>query len=137
MLRAGTELGELYARESSPEVKKQILRGLATSGLQEKLLAIAQAESDPELRRTAIRGLGLRPDASTGTLLTQLYAKEQTTEVREAVLDALYTQGNGAALVTLARQEKDPGLKLAIVRRLSTMTTRSPEAKEYLLEFLK
>ena len=37
----------------------------------------------------------------------QLYAKEQNEEVREAVLDALYTQGNGAALVTLARQEKD------------------------------
>jgi hypothetical protein len=135
-MKAGAELADLYAKETSTDVKKQILRGLAIAGQNDKLIALAQAESNPELRRTAIRSLGLNRDASTGTMLTQLYAKEQSPEVRDAVLDALYTQGNGAALVTLARQEKDPTQKFAIVRRLSTMS-RSPEAKEYMLELLK
>jgi tetratricopeptide (TPR) repeat protein len=135
-LKAGSELADLYARESSPEVKKQILRGLAIVGQSDRLVALAQSESNPELRRTAIRSLGLNRDAATGTLLTQLYAKEQSPDVKDAVVDALFTQNNASALVSLARQEKDPALKLAIVRRLSTMT-RMPEAREYLLEILK
>jgi HEAT repeats len=135
-MKAGAELAELYAKETAADVKKQILRGLAIAAQYDKLLALAQSETNPELRRTAIRSLGLNRDAPTGTMLTQLYAKEQAPEVREAVLDALYTQGNAAALVTLARQEKDPALRLTIVRRLSTMT-RSPEAKAYMLELLK
>jgi hypothetical protein len=134
-MKAGAELAELYAKETSPEVKKQILRGLAIGGQNDKLVALAQSESNPELRRTAIRSLGLNRDSSTGAILTQLYAKEQTQEVREAVLDALYTQGNAAALVSLARPEKDPEMRLRIVRRLSTM--KAPEATEYMLELLK
>jgi HEAT repeat protein len=134
-MKAGTELAELYAKETSPEVKKQILRGLANGAQNDKLVALAQSETNPELRRTAIRSLGLNRDSSTGAILTQLYAKEQAQEVREAVLDALYTSGNATALVTLARQEKDPALKLLIVRRLSTM--RAQEARDYMLELLK
>ena len=99
-MKAGAELADLYAKETSPEVKKQILRGLAIAAQNDKLVALAQSETNPELRRTAIRSLGLNRDASTGTMLTQLYAKEQTPEVREAVLDALYTSGQrrGAGL---------------------------------------
>lgn len=135
-MKAGTELGELYTRETSPEVKKQILRGLAMAGQHDRLVALAQSEANADLRRTAIRSLGLSRDAATGPLLTQMYAREQSAEVKDAVLDALYTQSNAPALVALARQEKDPTLKLTIVRRLSTLT-RFPEAKEYLLEILK
>ena len=135
-MKAGAELAELYAKETSVDVKKQILRGLAISGQNDRLIALAQSETNPELRRTAIRSLGLNRDAATGTMLVQLYTKEQATEVKEAVLDALYTRGDAAALVSLARQEKDSGLKVAIFRRLSTMT-KSPEAKEYMFEVLK
>ena len=135
MMKAGAELAELYAKETSPEVKKQILRGLAVSDQTDRLAALAQNETDPELRRTAIRSLGLKRDPATSQLLTSLYAKEQAKEVRSAILDALYTQNNAAALVTLARQEKDPELKRALVGRLSTM--RSKEATDYLMELLK
>jgi hypothetical protein len=134
-MKAGAELAELYAKETSPEVKKQILRGLAVSGQTDRLAALAQSETDPELRRTAIRSLGLKRDPATTQLLTSLYAKEQTKEVRSAIVDALYTQGNAEALVALARQEKDPELKRALVSRLSTM--RSKEATDYLMELLK
>jgi hypothetical protein len=135
-LKAGGELADLYGRESSAEVKKQILRGLAIAGQNDRLAALAQSEREVELRRTAIRSLGLNRDASTSALLTQLYAKEQSPEVKEAVVDALFTQNNAAALVALARQEKEPALKLTIVRRLSTMT-RSQEARDYMIEILK
>jgi hypothetical protein len=134
-MKAGAELADLYAKETSPDVKKQILRGLANAAQYDKLIALAQSETNPELRRVAIRSLGLNRDAATGTMLTQLYAKDTTPEVRDAVLDALYTSGNAAALVSLARQEKDSSQKLAIVRRLSTM--RAQEARDYMLELLK
>jgi HEAT repeat protein len=135
MMKAGAELAELYTKETSPEVRKQILRGLAVSEQTDRLAALAQTEPDPELRRTAIRSLGLKRDPATAQLLMSLYAKEQAKEVRSAIIDALYTQSNAAALVTLARQEKDPELKRTLVGRLSTM--RSKEATDYLMELLK
>jgi tetratricopeptide (TPR) repeat protein len=134
-LKAGTELGELYGRESSAEVKKQILRGLAVAGLTERLLTVAATDSDRELRRTALRSLGLVRDPAVTTQLVALYAQEPATEVREAIVDAFHTQGNAAALVTLARQEKDPALRRRLVSRLSTMQAK--EATEYLVELLK
>ncbi len=134
-LKAGAELADLYAAERAVEVKKQILRGLAMSGVTERLMHVAQSEADEELRRTAIRSLGLNREAGTAELLTGLYAKDSRRQVRDAVIDALYTQGNATALVTLARAEQDPDLKRAIVRRLSTM--RAKEATDYMVELLK
>ena len=44
-------------------------------------------------------------------------------------------QGNARALVSLARQEKDPELKKSIINQLSLMNSK--EAVDYLMEYLK
>jgi hypothetical protein len=133
-MRAGAELAELYARESSPEVKKQILRGMANGGSIDRLIVVVETEKDPELKRTAIRTIGVNRDTSPHLL--NFYMKDTNQDVRKAVIDALFTQGNATALVTLARKETDIELRKNLVNRLGNMRDNA-EAKAYLIELLK
>jgi TolA-binding protein len=132
-MRAGTELSELYLRETSAEVKKQILRAMANGGSIDRLITVVDSEKDPELKRTAIRTIGTNRD--TGPQLVNFYTKDTNAEVRKAVIDALFTQGNATALVTIARKETDIELKKNLVNRLGNMRD-NPEAKQYLIELI-
>jgi TolA-binding protein len=135
VMKAPDELADLYARETSVDVKQQILRGMGIGGHADKLFQVAQVEKDPELRRTAIRSLGLIRKPELAGQLASLYGKETDPRVREAVIEALFIQGDAKTLVALAKQEKDPELKKALVRRLSVMNT--DEAHAYMIELLK
>ena len=95
---------------------------------------MVETEKDPELKRTAIRTIGVNRDTSPHLL--NFYAKDTNQDVRKAVIDALFTQGNATALVTLARKETDIELRKNLVNRLGNMRD-NPEAKAYLIELLK
>jgi HEAT repeat protein len=56
-------------------------------------------------------------------------------ETKQAVIQALFLQGNADALVQLARSESNPSMKASLVQRLSLMD--SPAAKNYLIELLQ
>jgi HEAT repeat protein len=96
--------------------------------------ALAQGETDPGLREEAIQTLGLMGPTTTPTLKS-IYAAEKSAELRKAVVRAFFVQGNAAALVEIARSEKDPEIKRDVVRTLSLMQTK--EATDYMLELLK
>jgi len=64
-----------------------------------------------------------------------MYGTEQDPQVKNSIIDALYSQRNVKALVAAARSEKDTRTKQRIVERLVNM--RTPEANDYLLEILK
>jgi HEAT repeat protein len=101
----------------------------------DKLIALAKTESDPELRKTAIRDLGMMKREGTAEALTGIYASDASADVRKTVINALFIQNNAAALVTLARNEKNTEMKKDIVSKLSNM--KSKEATDYLMELLK
>src|SRR5262249_41899912 len=129
------ELEQLYQAETSAEVRKDILQAFFLAGDAARLLQAAQSEKDPELRRTAIRNLGLTGGAESGKALQAIYAKETNREVREEVLNAFFLQGNASALVAIARAEKDPELKKTAVQKLSLMNSK--EGTDYLMELLQ
>jgi hypothetical protein len=135
LVRGENELEQLYKTETSPEIKRQLLQAFFLAGDVNKVLAAANDEKDPELRRTAIRNLGLMQSDDSAKALTAIYAKDPDREVRKDVLDALFLQGNAHALVTVARNEKDPSLKKAAVEKLALM--QSKEATDYMMEILK
>jgi hypothetical protein len=116
-------------------VKRAILQSLVSEGAGDRIVDVARSEKDPDLRRAAIRDLGAMSSDKTGDTLRAMYTSESSVETKHDIADALYVQRNAAALVALARAEKDPGLKKDIVSRLSTM--RSKEATDYMLELLK
>ena len=135
VMHASAELAQLYQTETSADVKKSVIQAMFVGGDADKMIELARTEKDPELRRAAIRNLGLMKRAGTTEALTAIYASDQTPEVRRAVVNALFLQNNAAALVTLARAERNPELKKEIVSKLSVM--KSKEATDYLLELLK
>jgi len=134
VMGAHEELSQLYAKETTVDLKKRILQAMFVGGNATRLVEIANAEQNPELRRTAIRNLGLIGASRTGDALLAIYAKDKDPENRKAVINAFFTQNNAEQLVAIARKETDPQMRKEIVSRLSTM--RSKVALDYLLEIL-
>jgi tetratricopeptide (TPR) repeat protein len=135
VMHSSSELSQLYQAEPSVEVKKQILQAMFVGGDADKLIELAKSERDPELRKSAIHSLGMMKRTGVSEALTGIYASDASLDVKKAVVNALFIQGNAAGLVALARAEKNPEMKKDIVSKLSIMKSR--EATDYLLELLK
>jgi hypothetical protein len=129
----GQPLFDIYSAATDENVKRATLRALLTAGDTDHLLQVAKNEKSPELKAEAVRYLAGK--AETGDALASLWTAEQDQQVKRAILDSLTGQRNAKALVTLARNEKDPAMKRQIVQRISTM--QSKEATDYLMELLK
>jgi hypothetical protein len=125
----------MYQKESTPEVKRQILSALFVSGDAAHLIDVANTEQNPELRRRAVQHLGTMGRTSTGEALVGIYAKEKDTDIKRSVINALFVQNNAESLVAIARKETDPAMKKEMVSKLSLMT-RSKVAMDYLMEIL-
>jgi HEAT repeat protein len=135
VMGANDELWQMYQKESAAPVKKQILQAMFVGGNAARMIELARTEKDADLRNTAVRNLGLMGGPKTGEALVEIYAGEKEPGVRKAVVNALFLQGNAAALVALARKENDVEAKKAIVQKLSLMQAKV--ATDYMLELLK
>ena len=128
------ELWALYQKESSVDVKKQILQAMFVGGDAARMIEVANTEATPELRRTAVRQLGTMSRSKTGDALVALYAKEKDAEIKRQVVNGLFIQNNPEALVAIARKETDAQMKKDLVSKLSLM--KSKVALDYLMEIL-
>jgi HEAT repeat protein len=133
---ATSQLLTLYHDTSDPKVKAEVISGLIPAGQKgaDALGSIAGSEQDPELRRKAIRNLGIAGGMSAAPALVAIYKKNTDPETRKAVAQALFLAGDSHDLVELARVEKDPAVKESLVKQLSLM--RNKEATDYMLEIL-
>jgi HEAT repeat protein len=128
------ELADLYKNETSVEVKKNIIQAMFIGGSADKLGELARAETNPELRVAAIKNLGLVSGEHSSGILKSLYESDQNSEVRHAVITALFLHGDAKTLVALGRAEKNPDLRKSIVTKLSIMNSR--DAADFLMEIL-
>jgi hypothetical protein len=129
------ELQQLYQKETSTDLKREILQAFFLAGDSKKLVETATGEKNPELRRTAIRNLGLINNPESAQALKTIYAKETDHDLKAEVLNAYFLQGNASALVAIAKSEKDPELKKTAVSKLALMNSK--EGTDYLMEILK
>ena len=127
-------LSELYASESDRQIKEQILQGLFLGGSVDKLIELARTERDPELQKKAINNLGLTGAGKAGDTLVAMYHSSSDRGVKSAVLNALFLQNNGKALVDIARKETNPELKREAVQKLSL--THTKEGADFFSELL-
>jgi TolA-binding protein len=134
VMGAGDELWAMYQKESSLDVKKQILQAMFTGGNADRMIDLAKGEQNPELRKIAVRNLGLMGSKRTGDALASIYASDKSPEIRKAVIQGLFLQNNAETLVAIARKESDPEMKKSIVEKLSLMHSKA--ATDYLLEIL-
>jgi HEAT repeat protein len=135
-LGAVSQLSTLYRSTASNDAKSAIINALVAAGGKgaDALSAIASSEHDSDLRRKAIRNLGVTGGASAAPTLLSIYSKSTDEESKKAALDALFVAGDAHDLVALARAEKDPSAKRAIVGELAMMHNK--EATDYLIEVL-
>lgn len=133
VMGARAELSQMYAAESSREMKEEIINALFIAGDATRIGELARSERDPKLRAEAIRKLGLM-GSKTGPALLGFYASGDA-RVKDAVIDALFIQGNAKALIQLARGESNRQLKKEILQKLSVMN--NDDAVAYMLEILE
>ncbi len=133
---ATSQLLTLYHDTSDPKVKAEVISGLIPAGQKgaDALGSIAGSEQDPELRRKAIRNLGIAGGMSAAPALVATFKKNTDLETKKAVAQALFLAGDSHDLVELARAEKDPAVKQSLVQQLSLMHNK--EATDYMLEIL-
>jgi hypothetical protein len=129
------ELWQLYQTETTVEGKDQILNHMYNNGNSDKLLELLRNEKEPKLRVQVVRVLGSYRTPQVTDALVALYANEQDMQVKQAIIDAVYSQRNGKAMVDLAKAEKDPRLKLRLVERLGNVKN-CKECADYLVEIL-
>ena len=135
LVHGTSQLEQLYQAENSTDLRREILQAFFLAGESGKLVQAAQSEKDPELRRAAIRSLGLIHSDDSAKALQTIYSRETDRGLKEEVLNAYFLQGNAAALVAIAKSEKDSELKKEAVQKLSLM--HSKEATDYLMELLQ
>jgi hypothetical protein len=108
-------LAEVYAATSDVAVKRAVLRSFMLAGDQEHLFAAAKNEKDGDLRREAIRQLGLVKGDSE---LEQLYQSETSVDLRREILQAFFLAGDTGKLLEAAQKENNVDLRRAAVRNL-------------------
>jgi HEAT repeat protein len=131
---ANEELWTLYQKDSSVDVKKQIIRAMFVGGHASRLIELAKAEQNPELRLLAVRNLGIMGSKQTSDALVEIYGTSKDAEIRKAVINSLFIQNNAEGLVALARKESDLTMKKEMVQKISLM--KSKVATDYMLEIL-
>ena len=134
VMGADEELWQLYQKESAVDVKRRIIQAMFVGGNVTRMTELANTEQNVDLRRAAIRNLGLMGSAKSGDSLTALYAKEKDAAIKKEIVNAFFLQNNAEQLVAMARKETDPAMRKDIVNRLSHM--RSKVALDYLMEIL-
>jgi len=108
-------LKETYSSSADIGVKKAVFQAWLMSGDKDDLLAVARTEKNPELRREAIRYVGM-----TGgrTELRQLYKDAADAEEKSTLLQAMMMAGDKDGLSEAATTEKDQHARAAAIRNL-------------------
>ena len=133
---AGQDLLTMYRAANNAQTKADIINALIPAGHNgvSPLTEIAHSEQDAELRRKAIRNLGIAGGMSVAPALVSTYQKNTDVETKRAAAEALFLANDAQDLVTLARAEKDVEMKKYLVQQLSLM--HDQEATKYMLEIL-
>ena len=135
-MSAGQDLLTMYRATNNAQTKADIINALIPSGHNgvSPLTEIAQSEQDSELRRKAIRNLGIAGGMSVSPALVTMYQKNSDVETKHAAAQALFLANDAHDLIALARDEKDAEMKSYLVQQLSLM--HNQESTDYMLEIL-
>ncbi len=130
---SSTALADIYRSSQDPVVRKQVIESWFLKGDTQRMAELARTEKDPSVRRQAITKLGLM-GKKTAPDLAALYGAETDKQLKKAILNAFFLQGNATSIIEVARKETDPELKREAVSKLSIMGSK--EATDFMMEIL-
>lgn len=108
-------LKEIYNSSADMAVKKSVFQAWLMAGAKEDVLAVARTEKNPELRREAVRYLGMLGGRSE---LRQLYKEATDPDAKENLLQAMGMAGDVQGLTEAATSEKDPRVRARAIRNV-------------------
>lgn len=108
-------LKEIYSSSTDPSVKKAVFQGWLMSGDKDDVLAVALQEKSPELRKEAIRYLGMM--GAHGEI-RQLYKQTSDAESKEELIKAMGIGGDVEGINEVARTEPDPAVRMYAIKNL-------------------
>ena len=111
--RNRTVLKEIYNSSTDIGVKKSVFQAWLMCGCKDDVLAAARTEKNPELRKEAIRYLGMLGGRSE---LRQLYKEATDADAKEGLLQAMGMAGDAQGLNEAATTEKDPAVRRHAIR---------------------
>ena len=100
-------LKEIYNSSTDVGVKKSVFQAWLMCGCKEDVAALARTEKNPELRREAMRYLGMMGGRAE---LLEFYKTSPDAETREAAVGAMLLCGCAHELAQIVQTEKDPGV---------------------------
>lgn len=98
-------LKEIYNTSTDISVKKSVFQAWLMCGCKEDVSALAKTEKNPELRKEAIRYLGMMGGRAE---LLDFYKNSPDVETREEAVGAMLMCGCAHELSEIAQTEKDP-----------------------------
>lgn len=98
-------LKEIYSSSTDIGVKKTVFQAWLMCGCKEDVVALAKTEKNPELRKDAIRYLGMMGGRAE---LLDFYKNSPDVETREAAVGAMLLCGCSHELLEIVQTEKDP-----------------------------
>jgi hypothetical protein len=113
--RNRTVLKEIYNSSADMGVKKTVFQAWLMCGCKDDVLTIARTEKNPELRKEAIRYLGMLGGRQE---LRQLYKEATDADAKQGLLQAMGMAGDAQGLNEVAATEKDPAVRKHAIRDL-------------------
>jgi HEAT repeat protein len=98
-------LKEIYNSSTDMSVKKSVFQAWLMCGCKDDVAALAKTEKNPELRREAIRYLGMMGGR---TELLEFYKNSSDVETRREAVGAMLLCGCAHELAEIVQTEKDP-----------------------------
>lgn len=111
-------LAEIYRTSNSPEVRRSVLDAYVMCDCRKELLAAAQEERDPDLRREAIQRLGAVGGQAE---LRQMYKSTQSVEDKEAIIQGMIADDDIQGLSEVAKTATEARVKSAAIQALGAV----------------
>ena len=128
------QLRQLYKEATDTQMKRDLLRSANITGDQE-LLMNALTDSDVELKREAVRTLGVAGGKDAVARLVNIYNSDKDRRIRDAAIDGLFLRGAAHEMVDLAKKETDVEAQKRLVSKLAIMNNK--EATDYMIQLLE
>lgn len=122
--RALPILQKLLASQRSIKLKKRalfVLSQLETDGALDVVLDTAKNAREPELRREAIRMLGISGQQTAVERLSELYTASNSASEKQSVIEAWLIAGRNDLVLKAARDESDPAVRRKAIETLGAM----------------
>ena len=121
-------LSEIYRSTTNSRVKKSILESYVACGCEKELFAVAEKETDPELRRHAIQMLGALGDSDG---LHRLYRESGSSDEKRAIIQSLSALGDTKDMAEIAKTSNDEAVRSAAIDGLTAMGDKQALAQLY------